>query len=333
MESENLLDTQWRKFGKWFAYSVLVVLFFYLYLYINVKYVSHRLFALPIYLIIIGITLTGHTIFLLHQSTFDFLKIYRFILFLFFIFITYICLVLYIMNPTIVILYIPITAMVLLLSNIKITALFSVAIIIFCNYLEDLSIYFGIGLPKNFYSSEAISVQQFLSIIISAYFTFLFMYFYSKMEKAKIEMKYKRNGVFLTNYELKPTDDNKDKYQKLYDAIIEAFKKDKIYRDPDFNIRKLAELLDTNTTYVSKAMNLDGNKNFNQLVNEYRINDVVNMMKSDNTRKYTIQYLYTQAGFSQQSTFNKIFKEYTRSTPSEYLEKLKNSKQTLKEEI
>ena len=237
------------------------------------------------------------------------------------------------MNPTIVILYIPITAMVLLLSNIKITALFSVAIIIFCNYLEDLSIYFGIGLPKNFYSSEAISVQQFLSIIISAYFTFLFMHFYSKMEKAKIEMKYKRNGVFLTNYELKPTDDNKDKYQKLYDAIIEAFKKDKIYRDPDFNIRKLAELLDTNTTYVSKAMNLDGNKNFNQLVNEYRINDVVNMMKSDNTRKYTIQYLYTQAGFSQQSTFNKIFKEYTRSTPSKYLEKLKNSKQTLKEDI
>jgi AraC-like DNA-binding protein len=61
-------------------------------------------------------------------------------------------------------------------------------------------------------------------------------------------------------------------------------------------------------------MNLDGNKNFNQLVNEYRINDVVNMMKSDNTRKYTIQYLYTQAGFSQQSTFNKIFKEHTGST-------------------
>jgi len=84
MESENLLDTQWRKFGKCFAYSVLVVLFFYLYLYINVKYVSHRLFALPIYLIIIGITLTGHTIFLLHQSTFDFLKIYRFILFFIF---------------------------------------------------------------------------------------------------------------------------------------------------------------------------------------------------------------------------------------------------------
>ena len=80
-------------------------------------------------------------------------------------------------------------------------------------------------------------------------------------------------------------------------------------------------------------MNLDGNKNFNQLINEYRINDVVNMMKSDNTHKYTIQYLYTQAGFSQQSTFNKIFKEYTRSTPSKYLEKLKNSKQTLKEEI
>lgn len=238
-------------------------------------------------------------------------------------------------NPIIYILYIPIVAMMLLLSNTKITVLFSIGIIIFCSYLEDLSINFEIGLPKNFYNNSSILliIQQYFVIVISAYFTFLFLHFYIKMEKAKIEMKYNRNEAFLANSELKPADDNKEKYRKLYESIIEVFKRDKIYRDPDFNIRKLAELLDTNTTYVSKAMNLDGNKNFNQLINEYRINDVVNMMKSDNTRKYTIQYLYTQAGFSQQSTFNKIFKEHTGSTPSEYLEKLKNSKQTLKEEI
>lgn len=90
MESENLLDTQWREFGKWFAFSILGIFIFYLSFYFYIKYIYRGKFALPISLLIIGIALTGHTIFLLHQSTFDFLKIYRFILFLFFIFITYI---------------------------------------------------------------------------------------------------------------------------------------------------------------------------------------------------------------------------------------------------
>ena len=70
MESEYLLDTQWRKIWKMvFLFGFSGFIFSYI-LYINVKYVSNGLFALPIYLIIMGITLTGHTIFLLHQSTF-----------------------------------------------------------------------------------------------------------------------------------------------------------------------------------------------------------------------------------------------------------------------
>ena len=84
MESENLLDTQWRKFGKWFAFSILGIFIFYLSFYFYIKYIYRGKFALPISLLIIGIALTGHTIFLLHQSTFNFRKMYRFILFIFF---------------------------------------------------------------------------------------------------------------------------------------------------------------------------------------------------------------------------------------------------------
>ena len=145
-------------------------------------------------------------------------------------------------------------------------------------------------------------------------------------------MKYKTKEIFPYHETENPSEqqeqeqqeDHKEKYRKLYGSIIEIFQKDKVYKDPNFNIRKLADLLDSNTTYVSKAMNIEGSKKFNQLINEYRINDVLNMMKSENARKYTIEHIYTQAGFSQQSTFNRIFKEYTGETPSEYLEKLKN---------
>lgn len=338
MESDNILNAQWRKFGKWLAFSVLTIFIFYLLLYFVSKYITNTLFALPLYLLIIGIIFTGHTIFLLHKATFNFRTIYGFILFMFFVFITYICLILCSVNSNIFILYIPVIAMMLLLSNIKKTILLSAFTIIFGNYIDEISTYFNIGLPRNFYRDNEIIllIQQYLVIVISGYFTFLFLHFYVKIEKAKVEAKY-NNEVFLfiktENFQKKQPEESKEKYQKLYNSIIEILNEDKVYKDPDFNIRKLAELLNTNTTYVSKAMNLDGSKNFNQLINEYRINDVVSMMKNDNIRKYTIQYLYTQAGFSQQSTFNKIFKEYTGSTPSEYLEKLKNGKQILEEDL
>ena len=75
MESDNILNAQWQKFGKWFAFSVLGIFIFYLFLYFYNKYITHTLFALPISLLVIGITLTGYTIFLLHKSTFDFRNI------------------------------------------------------------------------------------------------------------------------------------------------------------------------------------------------------------------------------------------------------------------
>ncbi|MCU7617949.1 helix-turn-helix domain-containing protein [Chryseobacterium sp. PBS4-4] len=95
---------------------------------------------------------------------------------------------------------------------------------------------------------------------------------------------------------------------------------EKPYQCPKFNIRKLAELLETNTTYVSKALNVFGEKKFNQLVNELRIEQVKNDIVTNEHQKFTLEYIYTRAGFRQQSTFNRMFKEQTGMTPSDFID-------------
>lgn len=333
METQNALAVLLRKFGKWFTFSVLGIF--------SISISGHFLsmyfakpFALPLYILVIGIVGTLHTAFLLHKATFDFRTIYGFILFLLIIFITYVCLVLCTIDHTIFLLFLPLVTMMLLLTDIKKAGMFSVFIIILCFFLESISCYLKIGVPADFYKNNEslLLIQQYFVILISVYFSFLILHFYREIEKVKEQMKYKTKEIFPYHETENPSEqqeqeqqeDHKEKYRKLYGSIIEIFQKDKVYKDPNFNIRKLADLLDSNTTYVSKAMNIEGSKKFNQLINEYRINDVLNMMKSENARKYTIEHIYTQAGFSQQSTFNRIFKEYTGETPSEYLEKLKN---------
>ncbi|RZJ36094.1 MAG: helix-turn-helix domain-containing protein [Chryseobacterium sp.] len=118
------------------------------------------------------------------------------------------------------------------------------------------------------------------------------------------------------------TPDPADKDQILYSRIILYFEEEKPYQKADFNIRKLAESLDSNSTYVSRALNKIGNKKFNQLVNDYRINQVKAEIANNLHQKFTLEHIYTSAGFSQQSTFNRIFKENTGSTPSEYIDNI-----------
>jgi AraC-like DNA-binding protein len=59
--------------------------------------------------------------------------------------------------------------------------------------------------------------------------------------------------------------------------------------------------------------------NFYNLVNEYRIKEVKDRLKSDKYKRLTILAIAYDSGFNSKSSFNTIFKEKTGQTPSEYL--------------
>jgi len=56
-------------------------------------------------------------------------------------------------------------------------------------------------------------------------------------------------------------------------------------------------------------------------LNEYRINYVKKLISENNLQKVTLMYIYTEAGFSNQATFNRVFKQIEGVTPSEYITK------------
>lgn len=118
-------------------------------------------------------------------------------------------------------------------------------------------------------------------------------------------------------------------YDNLYHQIIDYFEKDKPWRNPDFSIHDLATKLNTNNTYISRAINYSSGMNFKTLVNKHRIEYIKNELLTDNVKKrYTLLYIYTSAGFRHQSTFNKAFKQIENMTPSEYILMLGNQELT-----
>lgn len=116
-----------------------------------------------------------------------------------------------------------------------------------------------------------------------------------------------------------PDTDNVEEYKftQIYTTIEEYFETKKPYLDPDFKMVQMAHELNINIVYLAKAIKLNKNMNFNNFVNEYRIEKVKELINND-PRKYTLKYIYLSSGFKNQSSFNKAFKLKEGITPSEY---------------
>lgn len=112
---------------------------------------------------------------------------------------------------------------------------------------------------------------------------------------------------------------NSEKLQEIYNQILHHFEREKPFCDPDFTILKLSLAIESNVTYVAKAIKQSRGVNFNVFVNTYRIRMVKEMIEKDFQNKYTMKYIYLSSGFKHQSTFNKVFKEIEGVTPSDYI--------------
>ncbi|MBW1297689.1 tetratricopeptide repeat protein [Aquimarina litoralis] len=106
-----------------------------------------------------------------------------------------------------------------------------------------------------------------------------------------------------------------DKLQELEDTCF--------YLSPDCNLYSTAKLLNTNTTYLSKALNETRKQSFNQYINELRVNYALLKLKDDSVfRSYTIRAVAKELGYKSHTTFIKVFKSKTGVNPAYYINKL-----------
>lgn len=112
---------------------------------------------------------------------------------------------------------------------------------------------------------------------------------------------------------------NDNQRQAIVEAITDAMENRMEFCSYDFSLDKLAELVGSNSKYVSQVINDTFNKNFCIFVNEYRIN-LACMRLADFAAygNYTIRAIAESVGFTSYSTFNSVFRKFTGITPSIY---------------
>ena len=72
---------------------------------------------------------------------------------------------------------------------------------------------------------------------------------------------------------------NEERRAALKAEIVNTLKRKKKYKDKNYSARQLAKDLETNTRYISAVINVCFGMNYTSLVNKYRINEAVQVMK------------------------------------------------------
>ena len=112
---------------------------------------------------------------------------------------------------------------------------------------------------------------------------------------------------------------------EIMTIVSDYLESDHTYLRSDLNINSLADELDIPTHQLSQAINAGTGKPFFDLINSYRIQHFKRRLAEPNSNQFTLLALALDSGFNAKSSFNRIFKEHTGITPSEYKKQTLNS--------
>ncbi|MDZ7880593.1 MAG: helix-turn-helix domain-containing protein [Saprospiraceae bacterium] len=100
--------------------------------------------------------------------------------------------------------------------------------------------------------------------------------------------------------------------------LLHLFDIQKPYLNPELTLSDLATTMRTNSSILSQVINKGCGKNFNDFVNEYRVEAFKEKIKSADYQHLTLLAIAFDCGFNSKATFNRAFKKITGQNPSKF---------------
>ncbi|WP_334168153.1 helix-turn-helix domain-containing protein [Phocaeicola paurosaccharolyticus] len=114
---------------------------------------------------------------------------------------------------------------------------------------------------------------------------------------------------------------SEEKSDELFRVLERTMREKKIYKDNMLTKEKVADLLGTNRTYLSRIINEQSNLSFTHYINSFRIEEAVRLL-SDPDNDTPLKAISAELGFNSISTFYSLFQSSIGMTPSQYRRKV-----------
>lgn len=102
----------------------------------------------------------------------------------------------------------------------------------------------------------------------------------------------------------------------FYQKLLKYLEEEKPYLDSELRLVNLADQMGFSIHLLSQTINEKSGKNFNQLINEYRLREAEDLLL--NAPDLSIKSIYYQSGFHNKATFYTAFKKKFNCTPSQF---------------
>lgn len=118
---------------------------------------------------------------------------------------------------------------------------------------------------------------------------------------------------------------SEDKNEELFARVKDLMENGKVYRDGTLTLDRLAEMLSTNRSYLSRVINEKTGYNFNKYVNSFRIAEAIEILSDKSAPDRQMKEIGGSLGFNSPSTFYKAFSDETGMSPSSFRRKVQSS--------
>lgn len=108
--------------------------------------------------------------------------------------------------------------------------------------------------------------------------------------------------------------------EKFIRRLLDYMIHQKPFLDPELTLSLLSNQLRVTSEYLSAILNTRLKKNFFDFINHYRVEEFKARCKDPASRNLKLLSIAFDCGFNSKATFNRVFKNTTGLTPSEYME-------------
>jgi AraC-like DNA-binding protein len=110
--------------------------------------------------------------------------------------------------------------------------------------------------------------------------------------------------------------------EKWKAKIENVMQHDKLFLNSELTLSELSDKLNSHNSLISNVINTAFQKNFNDFVNEFRVNVFKEKINDPKLKHLTLLAIAFDCGFNSKSTFNRAVKKATGQMPSEFMVKM-----------
>jgi len=109
---------------------------------------------------------------------------------------------------------------------------------------------------------------------------------------------------------------SEEKKKTLRKKLLSLTNEEKIYLQLDLTLQKLANLLETNSKYLSQVIHEFYGMSFSDFINRLRVFEAARLLSNPSYKHITMEGISELVGFNTKSSFNIYFKKFMGVTPS-----------------